>query len=496
MEGWLTGLALMLPGLAGALWVRAGWRAAPPGMWPLALGYGYMLGMLAVSLLLRLQSALGFAPSSNAPLLVLAFLTLAGGGLAWRRSRGGGSVAMDVRDPNDRWFGQPIWRQVLFFVLLAWLGWRLTGLVQEIWWRPLFPWDAWTTWTVRPKVWSELRQWTPFVDPQRWVNDATGALYTIEAWNYPDTVPLLALWPTLTFGAWNETVANLPWSGAALALGFGFYGQARWWGATPLIALVSTGMLLSLPILDTHIDLAGYADLWMTVVFSLAVIAFFQWLWSGDRRQGVLAVLLAVACPLIKLEGAVWLLLFLPALLLVGLRGWPLRLLAASVAVLGIGWWAVGGVAFGVPGLGELQLRPRLIQIPYLGRFNLGYRGTWEPVLKNFFVLGSWHLFWYLMLAAVVAAVPGLRAERWRRIMAVFIGSCLLALFVLFFFTDAQYWAEEYTSINRVFLEFVPAFMFWVMTVFVPPRPAREKERPIKPSPALDRSSGGEHLSV
>ena len=67
---------------------------------------------------------------------------------------------------------------------------------------------------------------------------------------------------------------------------------------------------------------------------------------------------------------------------------------------------------------------------------------------------------------------------------------------MLFFFTDAQYWAEEYTSINRVFLEFVPAFMFWVMTVFVPPRPAREKERPIKPSPALDRSSGGEHLSV
>ena len=496
MGGGLTGFALLLPWLAGALWIRAGWPDAPPGVWPLASGYGYVLGMLAVTLLLRVQAALGFPPDAAGPLLVLTVLASGGAWRVWRQVGSARRSGPTPRRFGEAWLEQSRWQQFLFVLLLAWLGWRLAGLAQEIWWRPLFPWDAWTTWTVRPKVWSELRQWAPFVDPQRWVNDPAGALYTIEAWNYPDTVPLLALWPTLAFGAWNETVANLPWFGAALALGFGFYGQARRWGAPPLIALLSAGMLLSLPILDTHVALAGYADLWMAAVFGLAVIAFFQWLWGGERRQGVLAVLLAAACPLIKLEGAVWLLLFLPALLAVWLRGWPLRLLAGGVAVLGIGWWAVGGVAFGVPGLGELQLRPQLIQIPFLGRFNLGYRGTWEPVLKNFFVLGSWHLFWYLMLAAAVAAVPGLRAERRRRIVAVFIGSCLSALFVLFFFTDAQYWAEEYTSINRVFLEFVPAFMFWVVTVFVPPRPAREEERPMEPSPALDRSSGGEHPSV
>ena len=38
-----VGLALLLPALAGALWVRAAWRAAPPGIWPLALGYGCLL---------------------------------------------------------------------------------------------------------------------------------------------------------------------------------------------------------------------------------------------------------------------------------------------------------------------------------------------------------------------------------------------------------------------------------------------------------------------
>ena len=166
-----------------------------------------------------------------------------------------------------------------------------------------------------------MHQLVPFVDAQRWLADVSASVYTLEAWTYPKTVPLLALWPTLAFGAWNETAANLPWIGCVLALGLGFYEQARQWGASALTALIFTWLLLSLPLLNTHVALAGYADLWMAAVFSLAVIAFLQWARDGDRRQGLLAALLALACPLIKHEGAVWLLLFPPMLLAARLRG-------------------------------------------------------------------------------------------------------------------------------------------------------------------------------
>lgn len=492
MAWWLVGLALGVPWLAGSLWVRGAWRDAPAGVWPLALGYGYVLGLLAVTLVLRLQSATGLPLGFAGPLLVVVSLALAGGWWAWRRI----GRAEGLKPAKSDWRGQPFWQRILFALLLAWLGWRLAGLALELWWWPLYPWDAWTTWAVRPKVWVGVRELAPFVDPQRWLADSTSPAYTIEAWTYPVTVPLLALWPTLAFGTWNETAANLPWLGAALALGLGFYGQARLWGAAPLTALLFTWLLLSLPVLDTHIALAGYADLWMATIFSMAVIAFFQWLRIGDRRQGFLALLLALVCPLIKLEGTVWLSMFVPALLFVWLRGWPLWLLTGIVVVLGIVWWSVGGVAFDLPGLGEFRLKPDLIEVPYLGRFNLGYRGTWEPVLKNFFILANWHLLWYLALAAVVATVPRMRAERWRRVMAVFIGSCLLMLFVLFFLTDAQRWAEQYTSINRVFLHFVPALLFWIVTVFVPPRPAREDVRQPEPTPLIERSVGGEQSPV
>jgi hypothetical protein len=44
-------------------------------------------------------------------------------------------------------------------------------------------------------------------------------------------------------------------------------------------------------------------------------------------------------------------------------------------------------------------------------------------------------------------------------------------LFVLFFFTEAYLWALQYTSINRVFLHFAPALLFWALTVIARQRP-------------------------
>lgn len=496
MEWWWVGLALGLPWLAGTLWVRAAWCDAPAGVWPLSLGYGGLLGLLATTLLLRVQAALGLPLRLGGPLLVLALLAVAGGWLAWRRTSPHRwklnlrswiglcfpSLGNEGRGRAPEWFERAEqqhnaatlkagvkWSQLLFILLLVWLGWRFALLAQEVWWRPLFPWDAWGTWAVRPRVWAELGELAPFVDARRWLADTTGSIYTIDAWTYPYTVPLLALWPTLAYGAWNETAANLPWLGAVLALGLGFYGQARLWGASALTALVFVWLLLSLPLLNTHVALAGYADLWLAVVFGLAAIALFQWARDGDHRQVGLALLLLAFCPSIKLEGAVWVLLFIPTAMVARLRGRLLLGLAALAAAVGLGWWWTGGVAFAIPGLGDFVLRPDLIQLPYLGRFDLGYRGGWDPVVKNFLVLANWHLLAYLVLLAIglaLAAVVRNPGERWLRAGLTFVLTSLLALFVLFFLTDAQRWAEQYTSINRVFLGFVPAFLFWMLTVF------------------------------
>lgn len=491
MEWWRVGLALGLPWLIGAIGLRALWRIALPGVWPLALGYGYFVGLLAITLLLRAQSALGIPLNAVGPAAVLTLLALAGGVLMlWRRRtvafNQSAAAPMQPAQLGAEGYGP----RVLWMLLLLWIGLRLLGLALEVWWRPLYPWDAWTTWMVRPRVWAEWHQLVPFVDSQQWLIDPTGSAYTIEAWHYPATVPLLALWPTLALGAWNETAANLPWLGCALALGLGFYGQARLWGASALTALIFTWMLLSMPLLDSHVALAGYADLWMATVFSLAMIAFLQWTRSGDRRQGIIAVMLSLVCPLIKLEGAVWLWLFLPALIAARLRGrFLLALLGAMVALAVIAGLA-GGVVFNVPGFGEVRFTPELIQVPALGRFALGYRGGWSPIVMNFLVLVNWHLLGYLLVATIGVGLMAIfrrdaESWRWRQAEMAFIVSSLFALFVLFFMTDAQRWAEQYTSINRVFLDFAPAFLFCALTVWAVPRPLQ----PLKSTAHLETES-------
>jgi hypothetical protein len=468
MEELRVGLALGIPWLAGTLWVRALWREALTGVWSLALGYGYFLGLLAAVLLLRVQAAVGWPLDFAGPTLLLALLGLVGGGWAWRRA----GFRFPCWDSKGWRTTAPEWfKRSLFLLLLAWISWRLFLLAQEIWLRPLYPWDAWTTWGVRARVWSELQQLVPFVDPERWLADASGSVYTVHAWEYPNAVSLLALWPTLAFGAWREPVAHLPWLGAALALSLGFYGQARLWGTSPLAALVFVWLLLSLPILDTHIALAGYADLWLAAVFGLAVCALLQWARTGDRWQGVLALLLALACPWIKREGLVWALVLIPAATVVWTpRRYWLWLAGGFLLALAL-WFAVGGVVFTVTGWGEVQLTPQVLQLPLLGRFELHYHDIWEPVARNLLILGNWHLFGYLLLAAFLLGLPRVLTEPWRLAGIVVTVAGLLMLFVLFFFTEAYLWALQYTSINRVFLHFAPALLFWALTVIARQRP-------------------------
>ncbi|MDQ5910364.1 MAG: hypothetical protein QG599_2460 [Pseudomonadota bacterium] len=474
MAGWQVALALGIPWLAGTLWVRALWRKSLAGGWPLAWGYGYFLGLLAAILLLRIQAMIGWPLDWAEPTLILAFLGLVGGGLAWRRGgftfhsldkvRGGFTFhSLD----KEGWRVAPGWfERGLFILLLIWLGWRLILLAQEVWLRPLYPWDAWTTWGVRARVWSELRELVPFVSPEQWLADASGSAYTLHAWQYPDAVSLLALWPTLAFGGWNESIAHLPWLGAAPALGLGFYGQARLWGAAPLTALIFVWLLLSLPMLNTHVALAGYADLWLAAVFGLAVGALLQWARTGDRWQGVLALLLALACPWLKREGLIWALLLIPAATVVWTprRYWPW--LGGGVLLTLILWWVSGGIVFTVAGWGEVWLTPEVMQLPGLGRFEWHYHAVGEPVARNLLILGNWHLLGYLLLIALLWGLPKIFAEPWRLAGMLVTGSGLFMLFALFFLTDAYLWAVQYTSINRVFLHFAPALLFWALTVF------------------------------
>ncbi len=191
---------------------------------------------------------------------------------------------------------------------------RFAGLLLEIVWRPLFPWDAWMQWATKARVWFELGYMAPFV-PVRGVGrrGCRAGLHRPDP-GYPGTVPLLQVWSALAIGRWDDALMNVPWFACGVALAFAFYGQVRAWGVSAFLAMVGTYLLMSLPFLNVHVALAGYAELHMAAIYGLAAMAFFLWARDGDARQGWLALVLALALPLIKKPGIFWLMSFHPGL--------------------------------------------------------------------------------------------------------------------------------------------------------------------------------------
>jgi hypothetical protein len=341
------------------------------------------------------------------------------------------------------------WQQTLFIFLFAIIILRFAGLGLEIIWRPLFAWDAWNQWATKARVWYELGRLVPFVPADIWLSSGTTQAYTDSAPHYPATIPLLQVWMSYSLGRWDDSLMNLPWLQCGIALGLAFYGQVRLWGASPLFAMIFTYFLLSLPLLDTHIALAGYADLFMATVYGLAAMAFFHWTRTRDHRQGILALLLILSCSLIKIPGQIWMLTFLPAL-------WVA--LMPRTGMIGMAVLAVLGAA-------ALFLLDRT-QLVILGyTLHTEFSPVGEPILKNVFVMDNWHMFWYLFIALWLFALTRLFSAP-LRVMTILVLTDFYFLAIVFFFSKAHVWVADFSTLNRALLHIVPMLMFYMMVLY------------------------------
>ena len=86
----------------------------------------------------------------------------------------------------------------------------------------------------------------------------------------PAAINLIQVWANLGIGAWDDAKMNIAWPLLLGALALAAYGQARRVEASPLAAAVVAYLMASIPMLDAHAALAGYADLPLSVTFGLA----------------------------------------------------------------------------------------------------------------------------------------------------------------------------------------------------------------------------------
>lgn len=440
-------VGVMLPWLLGLVWLRVLWRKRDARAWAVWLGYGYVLGALVTTLVMRLLDVLGITFSFVSISLPLLGITIAGALLYIKTP----ALTHPHPCPPPSREREVLlrWQQTLFIFLFAIIILRFAGLGLEIIWRPLFAWDAWNQWATKARVWYEWGRLVLFVPADIWLSSGTTQAYTDSAPHYPATIPLLQVWMSYSLGRWDDSLMNLPWLQCGIALGLAFYGQARLWGASPLLAMIFTYFLLSLPLLDTHIALAGYADLFMATVYGLAAMAFFHWARTRDHRQGLLALLLILSCSLIKIPGQIWMLTFLPAV-------WVA--LMPRTGMIGMAVLAVLGAA-------ALFLLDRT-QLVILGyTLHTEFSPVGEPILKNVFVMDNWHLFWYLFIALWLFALTRLFSAP-LRVMTILVLTDFYFLAIVFFFSKAHVWVADFSTLNRALLHIVPMLMFYMMVLY------------------------------
>jgi hypothetical protein len=444
--GWLVAWALGA-GVVAAL-PRKGSRGAPGAEWAWTLGCGWFVGAFLLTLWMRALSAAGVpfsVAAIGAPLALLAALALT---LARRRRPG--SWGAELRGALRVLAGADLagWARAAWLALLSWLALRFVLLGGEVVLRPLYPWDAWTQWATKARVWYELKTMVPFVQAAEWL-EANGAAYYDAAPHYPGTVPLWQVWSSLLLGRWDDALMNLPWWCTGLALALAIYGFLRAMDFDPLAALVGTWLVAAMPILEVHVALAGYADLPMAAYLTLAALAGYRWLQSRSPQDLVPALLFAAALPLIKNPGRVWLPLLLPGLIVALAPRYGLRIVAGAFA-------AAAATLL-------VLAQTNVVLLGY--RLHLTLDLPWHGLIDAYFTYANWGLLWYAVAAAVILGHRQLLAPAIAPLTVV-VGGGLMFLVFGFAFTNARIWVEDQSTVNRATLHLAPLLFVWVLLVF------------------------------
>lgn len=454
MSGASAWIAWFVPLLLGSgLWAAcAGWpRRIHESL--VALAGGWIVGMLACGMLARVLAA---ADLSSVPLRVGASAAVLGVGawaLAWFLRRPVLS-AVSARPTGMEW--------MLLAALLVLLGWRGWIIANDILLRPTLPWDAWAIWQAKAKAWVLAGHATPYVSFEQWLSSPTTEVRTAGAWNYPELLPWTIVWFAGS-GGWIEPWINLAWFGLWCALLFAQYGQWRALDVPRPAASAGAYALGSLPLIDAHAALGGYADLWLAALLSLGVHAWLSWRRDGERGQLLIAVAVASLLPMIKLEGAAWGIMLAAACVFGAL---PARmqgrrfLIGVAVAGAAIALSFVFGVAW-IATLRHYVGDGLMVGVDQIGSSIVALAnalwGQW-----------NWNLLWFVLPVALVWNRAAWSRDPTARRLLVLAAIPLCLILGLFVFTTASRYAQSYSAVNRLLLQMAPLLVSLLVFVLSP----------------------------
>jgi hypothetical protein len=425
----------------------------PRGSVSKKLAHGYLLGSMMTIVFLQAFHLLGCRLSFSAiAMCMAAFVT--GIGLLSFRSAWGASAS--YRGSGWRLAATLSWRHLAALAVLTAIFVQLALVTVETTQRPTFPWDAW-------------RGWEPETLQAYDAQSLSSRIQTVG--NYGVVATRVHLWTMLGAGAPKHPMTHLPWLLAYAAIGFATYAHSRD-HVSRMASLLCAFGVLSMPYLSTHAALAGYADIWLTLSFTLGLLALLEYATCRRPQLAALTCLYALTCILCKNAG-----LGMGLILLFCLLGEALRWRKAFIAMLlfagalaitlltaALAGWA--HVSLQIPGLGTLELGNGFIKLPLVRELYLQPRPVFQAFGEATMTYANWHLAFPLFVAALpVLAFGNGRIRRAMRVPMVALGFCAIYFFCYFSFFSPES-AQDHSGLSRTLLYVTPTLLLVAVTTF------------------------------
>lgn len=464
-------LSIVIPWLSGSVLARI--FLGPSYHLSSYLGHGYLLGYVVVILWMSLFDAAGISLYFW-PLLAAVAAT----GVACKFAL---SIPATVSTIDG--YSGPVFKPSVGSEIAAW-KWLVLGILATITFlqfklvhdeallRPTFPWDAW-------------RGWEPETLQHFYSESLHSTIKTVG--NYGVIATRIHLWTMLASGEPKAPLNHIPWLFAYIAIGLAVFGQLRMHTGI-LQSAIGSFACLSMPYLMIHASLAGYADIWLTLAFSLGVFAL-----ASDqqehRKRGLLLVgVYTVTTLLSKRAGIPMSASLLACMVFVLVRWTPAQVaLVASVPLLLATFLAAtirGYINFRgeVPLLGMLELNEKYIRLPLIKRYTFEVSSDLSPFSDAIFFYGNWHLGAFLLAACLILLFRGHQKNKWRTVPIVGIFSALVFIAGFFITLDPES-AKDQTALSRTLLYITPLVTFTLIALACEPLRALNPEQPDQSRP-------------
>ncbi len=437
-----------------------------------SIGYGYFLGWLVVSLLVFGMSF--FSLTLNHLFICLMFLllnifiSLYGykkkiTPVRWRLK----SFCVSIDEKYK-------FKIIILLLVGFWLALRFFSIGLELILQPLYPWDAYTSWLPKARFWYLSNQVVPLINYWDWIGSygMPKEIYVHDSAGERSFASYITFWTALIVGDWDEGSILLPWLLAAMAYVSGFVGQSMIYGVSRWLILLSILSVLSLPILDSHIALPGYVDLWLSFFVGLGVASLYHWSIHRKPRQLILVLLMIIGCYLVKSEsGSIWAFLLLVALAVSFFNVsrvvvlWFLLTSCVGFVVL-----VFIGVDIGDPVSSyHFVMNEKLLKIPYLFNSNTpSFDKVVDKaivVIRHFFLYASWNMMWPFMMILITIKFNAI----YKQMPAAIVFFLLTSVFIIISYVLLVDYVSVPidTVVNRAFLHVVPSYVCILLFSFV-----------------------------